>query len=173
MADDLEQYGQWLEALGADVLGLCEELTAAGPEPVEARSLQVGVVNLVLASLDFLPDGVEELGYLSDAFVLRVACALAVREGAAGAVACRLAREADGVSSFLGADYAKLVTQVRLARHNPVRGRTVDAIAADQDVQRAFFGEVIQWAGVYRAPLWVREPRTLLKLRAFFKTRLA
>jgi uncharacterized membrane protein YkvA (DUF1232 family) len=101
MADDLEQYGQWLEALGADVLGLCEELTAAGPEPVEARSLQVGVVNLVLASLDFLPDGVEELGYLSDAFVLRVACALAVREGAAGAVACRLAREADGVARSL------------------------------------------------------------------------
>ena len=97
------------------------------------RSLVSGL-NYIFKSLDLIPDGIDDLGFLDDAFVLRVACAFAggAQTGRqARASSQRLSDDARAVKDFLGDDYPRLETYVKGLRKGAARGRTVEDIVTD------------------------------------------
>ena len=124
-------FPAWLRSLGEDAAALgADRRRGDGPEP--ARKYVVAGLNYLFKSLDLIPDGIDDLGFLDDAFVLRVAAALAVAESLRRARPSVLGapgrRRARGARSSSATDYARLETYVRGLRKGAARGRTVEDI---------------------------------------------
>jgi uncharacterized membrane protein YkvA (DUF1232 family) len=168
----LEIFPSWLRSLGEDAAALGAIVGSDAPEGVR-RYVTAGL-NYIFKSLDLIPDGIDDLGYLDDAFVLRVAAALATAEegGAREGVLGRLADEAANVKVFLGEDYARLETYVRGLRKGAARGRTVEDILGDEPTRLTFLGEVSEWSSAYKVPSFTRDKKTLIKLKAFLNAKL-
>ena len=163
----LELFAAWLRSLGQDAAALGEIVGGDGPED-QRRNAAAGL-NYLFKSLDLIPDGIDDLGFLDDAFVLRVAASLA---GAKDGVLQRLGDDAKSVQEFMGADYEKLQTYVKNLHKGAARGRTVDDIITDKEARTAFTQEVAQWARDYQAPTFTRDVKTLIKLKAFLHAKL-
>jgi len=133
-------------------------------------------LNYLFKSLDLIPDGIEDLGYIDDAFVLRVAAALAVAEDSAAASKApqvvRLAEEAKLINELLGDDYSRLEEYVKRLQGGAARGRTVDEILGDEAIRRDFVNEVSGWASSYEAPSFEKDNKNLVKLKAFLAAKL-
>jgi hypothetical protein len=168
----LEIFPQWLRSLGEDAAAIGEAFATSGDDGA-ARSLASGL-NYIFKSLDLIPDGIDDIGSLDDAFVLRVACAHAVaarpevREGAVQ----RLSDDARAVADFLGPVHAHLETYVRGLSKGAARGRTVEDIVTVAGVRAEFLHEVKAWAQAYQAPSFARDPKTLVKMKAFLSAKL-
>jgi len=171
-----EAFPNWLRSLAEDAVALAGIL-AAESTPGGARRAIAGGLNYLFKSLDLVPDGIDDIGYLDDAFVLRVAArdALAI-EGAKNAdlkgVLDRLAGEVTLVESFLGDDHARLVGYVKDLQKGAARGRTVEDIVNDAAVRKEFVADVSSFSRGYSAPTFTRDEKTLVKLRAFLASRL-
>lgn len=173
----LEAFAAWLEGLAGDAIALAAALEAeAAPEAVR-RPCAVAL-SYLFKSVDLIPDGIEDLGFLDDACVFRVVAADAVEAELTGlgtggdGVLARLAADAELVRGFLGADYGRLLAFTRTLDALSVRGRTVDEVLRDPAARAALAGEVRGWAGSYRPPAFTPDPKNLIKLRAFFSARL-
>jgi uncharacterized membrane protein YkvA (DUF1232 family) len=172
----LEMFPAWLRALGEDAAALGLIVSGDGPEPT--RRYVVAGLNYLFKSLDLIPDGIDDLGFLDDAFVLRVAASLARTESPEkvsaedGDVLTRLAEDARAVKEFLGDDYSRLEGYVKNLRKGAARGRTVDDIMNDASVRAAFVSEVKGWSASFSAPSFTRDPKTLVKLKAFLSAKL-
>jgi uncharacterized membrane protein YkvA (DUF1232 family) len=171
----LDTFPEWLRALATDAGDLAKVLEDAAA-PDAARRYAAAGLNYLFKSLDLIPDGIEDLGFLDDAFVVRVAAALALRE-ASGArdaypVLGRLADGAALVSDLLGKDYARLERYVQGLRVGTARGRSVDDILKDAQVRAAFLGEVSGWTASYEAPTFSRDEKNLVKLQSFLGAKL-
>ncbi len=169
----LEVFPQWLRSLGEDAAQVGEALTDGAADDDAARALVAGL-NYIFKSLDLIPDGIDDLGFLDDAFVLRVACELAVaaRPDAKQGVVQRLSDDASSVRDFLGADYLRLETYVRGLRKGAARGRTVDDVLGDRETRLQFLNEVRAWSKGYQVPSFTRDQKTLVKLKAFLNAKL-
>ncbi|MBX3216175.1 MAG: DUF1232 domain-containing protein [Labilithrix sp.] len=173
LARFLDVFPDWLRTLGEDARALGDVVTARSDDEV-ARFVASGL-NYIFKSLDLIPDGIDDLGFCDDAFVIRVASALAcdadgaAREGVLG----RLADEAKQVEEFLEEDYPRLVTYVTGLRKGAARGRTVEDIVTDASVRSAFVHEVNAWSQEYQVPAFTRDVKTLIKLKAFLSAKLA
>jgi uncharacterized membrane protein YkvA (DUF1232 family) len=168
----LDTFPEWLRTLSSDATELSELL---GSElPIEARRYVAGGLNYLFKSLDLIPDGIEDLGFLDDAFVVRVAASQAVKlEGVKETpVLSRLANEAALVSELLGKDYARLVRYVDGLTQGAARGRTVDEILTDESVRSAFLMELQSWSAGYAAPTFSRDEKNLIKLQSFLGAKL-
>lgn len=168
----LDAFGAWLKSLGRDAATLGSVLAA--PELDEAaRKAAAGGLNYLFKSLDLIPDGIDDIGFLDDAFVLRVAAAQAVREGAnAHGELVRLGAERELVREFLGETFERLDRYVSGLRGGAARGRTVQDIVGSEEVLEEFEGDIKTFAASYRAPSFSRDPKNLIKLRAFFEAKL-
>jgi uncharacterized membrane protein YkvA (DUF1232 family) len=174
----LEMFPAWLRALGEDAAALGDVVSGDGPEPV--RRYVVAGLNYLFKSLDLIPDGIDDLGFLDDAFVLRVAASLARAESPLAApvaegtvdVLGRLADDARAVKEFLAEDYPRLEGYVKNLRKGAARGRTVDDIMNDPAARSAFTSEVKGWSQSFQAPTFTRDPKTLIKLKAFLSAKL-
>ena len=171
----LELFPSWLGALGTDAAALGAVVSSDGPEPV--RRYVIAGLNYLFKSLNLIPDGIDDLGFLDDAFVLRVAAALAIAEHpqpleTGSEVLARLALDARAVKDFLGDDYARLEFYVKNLRKGAARGRTVDDIMTDAGIRGGFVGEVQGWSQAFQAPSFTRDPKTLIKLKAFLSAKL-
>ena len=168
----LELFSSWLRTLGEDAAAMGEVMKGSGPDAV--KRYIAGGLNYIFKSLDLIPDGVDDLGFMDDAFVLRVSAALAasetpsVRDGALG----RLADDTTPLKEFLGDDYARLEGYVRRLRKGAARGRTVEDIMVDAAAREAFLSEVTAWSQSFLAPSFTRDPKTLIKLKAFLSAKL-
>jgi uncharacterized membrane protein YkvA (DUF1232 family) len=169
----LEVFPQWLRSLGEDAAQVGDALAAAAGDDDATRSLVAGL-NYIFKSLDLIPDGIDDLGFLDDAFVLRVACALAgaARPDAKEGVVQRLSDDAHAVRDFLGSDYGRLETYVRGLRKGAARGRTVEDIVGDGETRSQFLNEVRAWSKAYQVPSFTRDQKTLVKLKAFLNAKL-
>src|SRR6187401_3239682 len=119
----LDTFPEWLRTLATDASDLAQLLTVK-EAPEIARRYIAGGLNYLFKSLDLIPDGIEDLGFLDDAFVLRVAAALAIAETPAandGALK-RLAEDAVALKEFLGDDYVRLESYVKNLRKGAARG---------------------------------------------------
>ena len=169
----LEVFPQWLRSLGEDA-GAVGELLASGGAGDEASRSLVSGLNYIFKSLDLIPDGIDDLGFLDDAFVLRVACAHAAEaepETKKGIVQ-RLHDDARQVKDFLGDDYARLEAYVKALRKGAARGRTVEDIVTDGGTKQQFLQEVRAWSNGYQVPSFTRDQKTLVKLKAFLSAKL-
>jgi uncharacterized membrane protein YkvA (DUF1232 family) len=169
----LDVFPSFLRTLGEDAGALG---TLAGSDaPEAARRYVVAGLNYVFKSLDLIPDGIDDLGFMDDAFVLRVAASLATREApeAAGTEPlARLAGDAEQVKAFLGDDYPRLESYVGKLLEGAARGRTVNDVLTDAGTRATFLHEVAAWAKAYEAPSFTRDVKTLIKLKAFLGAKL-
>ncbi|MGA3120214.1 MAG: YkvA family protein [Polyangiaceae bacterium] len=170
----LEVLPQWLRSLGEDVAAVGGAIEALGPDDEATRALVAGV-NYVFKSLDLIPDGIEDLGFLDDAFVIRVSCSFAVaaRPELNEGVLAGLAADARAVHEFLGDDYARLEAYVKGARKGAARGRTVEEIVVHAPVRQGFLDDLRAWSAAYQVPRFTRDPKTLVKLKAFLSAKLS
>src|SRR6187455_2165099 len=125
----LEAFPGWLKSLAEDaqkVVGLLQHAEASPAAQQSAAS----ALNYLFKSLDLIPDGLEDLGFIDDAFVLRAA-AEAVRSEAESELAAdttgtlaRLATDAELVQEFLGSEYGRLTKYVAGLEQSSARGRS-------------------------------------------------
>lgn len=172
-----DTFPEWLRSLGDDASALAA-LLHNDAIPEEARRYVAGGLNYLFKSLDLIPDGIEELGYLDDAFVLRVAASLALadapsaREADLRGLLGRLSAEAGLVSELLEGSHERLERFVRSLTKGAARGRTVDEIIGDKATTSAFIAEVQGWAKGYEAPNFSRDEKNLVKIKAFLGEKL-
>lgn len=170
----LDVFPSWLRTLGEDASALGE--VVRGTEGEETRRYVAAGLNYIFKSLDLIPDGIDDLGFCDDAFVVRVAAALACEEdpaAKASPILERLADDARQVEDFLGEDYPRLVTYVQGLRKGAARGRTVEDILTDEAIRSSFLAEVATWGAEYQVPSFSRDVKTLIKLKAFLSAKLA
>lgn len=169
----LDMFPSWLRTLGEDAGALGN--VVSGEANDEVRRYVTSGLNYIFKSLDLIPDGIDDLGFCDDAFVIRVAASLAVEAEptAAEGVVGRLAEEAKAVSDFLGDDYPRLVAYVQGLRKGAARGRTVEDIMTDAAARTSFVHEVSAWSAEYQVPSFTRDVKTLIKLKAFLSAKLA
>lgn len=173
----LDAFSAWLSSLGDDVRALTRLLDHHGLNTPAREQLVTGL-NYLFKSLDLIPDGIEDLGFLDDAFVLReVASQMGATESQplAGGVLAQLAKDAELIGRFLGDDYARLQAYVRdpKLKQSVARGRSAESILQDPKVCSEFLRELRAWSESYAAPTFVRDPKTLVKLKAFLVTKLS
>jgi uncharacterized membrane protein YkvA (DUF1232 family) len=166
----LDTFPDWLKTLSEDAIAF-SNVVADVSAPESVRRPLASALNYLFKSLDLIPDGIEDLGYLDDAFVFRVAAAnagVADRTDAVG----RLANEASLVREFLGKDFERLEKYVAALGAGAARGRSVDAIVTDSSVRAALVSDVRGWAASYVVPPFGRDVKNLVKLRSFLTTKL-
>jgi len=171
----LNTFPEWLRTLAADALDM-SSLLASTTAPLSARRYVAAGLNYLFKSLDLIPDGIEDLGFLDDAFVLRVASALAIQEtpalrGEAPAM-MRLAGDTALIQELLGKDYARLERYVKDLTRGAARGRSVDEIIEDDGTRHAFLNEVSGWSQSYQAPSFSRDEKNIIKLQSFLSAKL-
>jgi uncharacterized membrane protein YkvA (DUF1232 family) len=174
----LETFPHWLRTLDEDVQTL---LGALGEAEIgdSARRYLTGGINYLFKSLDLIPDGIDDIGYLDDAFVIRLS-AKAAMETEIGAINTEilsklgaLANESDLLSELLGADLAdRLEKYTRDLHKGAARGRTVDEIVGDEDIFREFAAEAKSFAEEYTSPGFAKDEKNLIKLKAFLEAKL-
>ncbi len=171
----LSAFPAWLETLGSDatsVSALIGDPTISG----DVRLWLVAAVGYLFKSLDLIPDGLEDIGYVDDAFVLRVAVGLAAQEDSypedGHPVLDNFAEQAGQILAFLGDDTARLVEYVSGLRIARVRGHSPSDVIEDEALARQLADEVAVWASAYAPPAFARDEKTLLKLRAFLRHKL-
>ena len=171
----LDTFPEWLRALAADAGELAQVLSTAGV-PDEVRRYIAGGLNYLFKSLDLIPDGIEDLGFLDDAFVLRVAASLSLAEAPAvkdaAPVLARLAGDTKLIADLLGKDYARIEAYTKTLVRATARGRSVDDILGSDDVLRTFLHEVTSWASSYETPTFTRDEKNLVKLQSFLGAKL-
>jgi uncharacterized membrane protein YkvA (DUF1232 family) len=172
LSDDvyLDQFGTWLADLGKDV-GALAELLRVNAEHESAKSI-AGGLNYVFKSLDLIPDGIDDLGYLDDAFVLRVAALHARQAGLTGEALERLAGQVETLRTFLAQDFDRLESYVASLQTGSARGRSVEQILGDSALRSSFLGELQIWSEQYQAPGFTKHSKTLVKLKAFLSAKL-
>lgn len=170
----LEAFPAWLKSLAEDARKLAAVVESPSL-PESARRGAATALNYLFKSLDLIPDGLEDLGFVDDAFVFRVA-AHSVPEGDAAAdttgVLSRLSADAALVDEFLGDLSPKLTAYVAGLESAAVRGRSAAQIVADAGITADFTREVRSFADGYAAPAFLRDEKNLVKLRAFLGSKL-
>ena len=171
----LDTFPQWLRSLADDAVALAGVLESDAPEA--ARRYVAGGLTYLFKSLDLIPDGIEDLGYLDDCFVLREASQLALQGspdlGSKHPVLGQLADGSALVAELLGdADHARLERYVEGLKSGAARGRSVDELVDDADKRAAFIEELRGWAASYDAPTFGRDAKNLVKLQSFLGAKL-
>ena len=173
----LDTFPNWLRNLGVEAQDLVQLLTVEGMAQ-DAREAIAGGINYLFKSLDLIPDGIDDIGYLDDAFVLRVTSDLACRENLGDATdqqtetLRRLSDECELVREFLGEDYPRLESYCVGLRNGAARGRSVADILSDSDLCRDLISDVGGFAKSFESPSFAREEKNLIKLKAFFDAKL-
>ena len=172
----LDAFPTWLRSLGDDARAFAVLLEAEGEGVAQRRA--AAALNYLFKSLDLIPDGLEDLGFIDDAFVVRAAAQALKHEDEAALAAdssgslTRLAEEAELIQEFLGSEYGRLEKYVAGLEQGAARGRSVASVVTEPAVRAAFVAEVRQWADGYAAPSFSRDERNLVKLRAFLLAKL-
>jgi uncharacterized membrane protein YkvA (DUF1232 family) len=171
----LDTFPEWLRSLADDASAVAKAVDDVSlPEPI--RRYAAAGLNYLFKSLDLIPDGIEDLGYLDDAFVLRVAAALAIVEAPDGEAKAPqmagLAKDAALIAELLGEDYSRLEAYVGKLKQSAARGRSVDEILSDDAVRRDFMNEVSGWATSYEVPTFAKDEKNLVKLKSFLSAKL-
>lgn len=171
----LDAFPLWLRNLGDDARAV-SKLVGDPSVSESTRRYLVGSLNYLFKSLDLISDGIEDIGFLDDAFVLRVAADLAIREAPEGSEASeplsRLAADVPLIRGLLDSIHPRLEAYVARLRTGSARGRSVDDILNDDALRADFINEVEGWAVSYEAPTFSNDEKNLVKLRSFLATQL-
>ncbi len=172
----LEIFPTWLGSLGEDVQTLLDTVTADQCN-AEAKRCVLGGINYLFKSLDLIPDGIDDIGYLDDAFVLRLSARLALKaQGEDAALSEKLGPLAEGselIETFLEETlFERFGRYVGRLSKGAARGRTVDELVDDGAMFEEFRQEAQSFVREYTAPSFSADPKNLIKLKAFFGAKL-
>lgn len=167
----VENFGAWLKNLAEDTRAIADVL-ADDSVTEDVRKPLAGAVNYLFKSIDLIDDGIEGLGYLDDAFVVRVAARQAQESGELPESLTQLAQDAKLIGAFLGDLSGRMETFVRGLVDGVVRGRSVSGILEDAAVREEVLGDARGFANRYEAPKFVMDEQALVKLRAFLGAKL-
>lgn len=174
----LEVFPEWLKSLGADVKVIQESLGVDG-QSEEVRKQLAGGINYLFKSLDLVPDGIDDIGYLDDAFVLRLAAKGAVNSGLADmdgelkAQLEQLAADSGLVKELLGDDlFARFEKYCQALADGSARGRTVEEILSDAATAKEFAAETVNFIEEYETPGFSSDEKNIIKLKAFMDAKL-
>ena len=174
----LEIFPAWLASLPEDVGTILSVLKAEGISDDAKRTL-IGSLNYLFKSLDLIPDEVDDLGYLDDAFVLRLSAQNALAEGLgnvpddAKAKLESLSKSAAIIEEFLTADVLKrLRTYVDHLRTGAARGRMVEELIDKPALFAELVDETESFIADFKVPNFNKDEKNLIKLAAFFDARL-
>lgn len=174
----LDTFPIWLRSLGEDVDAVLSVAESQGLDDDVRRQLVAGV-NYLFKSLDLIPDGIDDIGYMDDAFVLRVSARLIADSdlSAAGdekaAIIASLNEGSNLIQEFLAPEiFERFLNYTKELRTSSARGRSVDDVVTQPDVWREFASEVRNFAKSYESPTFSREEKNLIKLKAFFDAKL-
>jgi uncharacterized membrane protein YkvA (DUF1232 family) len=160
--------------LGDDARALSALLETSDSEAVIRAT--ASALTYLFKSVDLIPDGLEDLGYMDDAFVVRVACTHTAEEERSReghAILQRLSDEARLINEFLGDDdYAALERHVDGLASASARGRSVAEVVESAEARSGLARDVREWASTYGTPGFGRDAKNLVKLRSFLKTKL-
>lgn len=167
----LSAFAGFLASLADDTRAVAD--VVADPSVSAAvRKPLAGSLNYLFKSLDLIDDGIEGLGFMDDAFVLRVAVAKARAQGSLPEGLNGLSEDATLITEFLGELSPRFEKFVAGLTKGAVRGRSVDAIVEDASVREEMLGDVRGWASRYTAPKFVMDAQSLVKLRSFLAAKL-
>ncbi|NRA36203.1 MAG: DUF1232 domain-containing protein [Polyangiaceae bacterium] len=166
----LDAFPEWLKTLADDALALGESLNDSETSP-ELRLRLAGVLNYLFKSLDLIPDGIEDLGFIDDSFVLRVALTGFTVDDSRETL-LRLQKEAALVDEFLDETSARLHCFCGKLDESVARGRRASEIVQDAEVKEALLGDLKSWAASYTAPTFSRDEKNLVKLKSFLDHKL-
>jgi uncharacterized membrane protein YkvA (DUF1232 family) len=168
----LSTFAGWLTTLPDDAR-MIAQIIGDEAVPVSVRRPLVGALNYLFKSLDLIDDGIESLGFLDDAFVLRASVANAVKSAVPPPEEL-LALGADELflREFLGDLGVRFRRYVDGLVDTTVRGRSVEDVLSDAVVREELIGEVIGWAARYERPVFTAEAKNLVKFRSFLATKL-
>jgi uncharacterized membrane protein YkvA (DUF1232 family) len=173
-ARSLDAFPNWLRSLGQDARQLAA--VVEGRElPSGSRRAAALALNYLFKSLDLIPDGLEDLGFIDDAFVFRVAAASASPDEQSADPSGTLARLADEVGlvrEFMSDVYPRLEAYVAGLADASARGRSVAEVLSDDGALGDFVRDVKQWADGYEPPAFARDEKNLVKLKSFLTARL-
>jgi uncharacterized membrane protein YkvA (DUF1232 family) len=170
----LETFPAWLKSLADDAQKLAGLVENEGAPPAVRRAA-ASALNYLFKSLDLIPDGLEDIGFIDDAFVFRVAASRVSAEEAASdptGTLGRLGGDATLVREFLGDVYPRLDAYVSELANAKVRGKSPDEVLADPGTAAEFTRAVREWAAGYQAPAFYRDDKNLVKLRSFLSAKL-
>jgi uncharacterized membrane protein YkvA (DUF1232 family) len=174
----LEIFPEWLRSLGDDVQTILDGINSEELAEDPSRFL-CGGINYLFKSLDLIPDGIDDIGYLDDAFVLRVAAKAALECDTSGindetlGKLKQLSEDAGLIEEFLEAEiYARFDKYSRNLRNGAARGRMVDEIIETPAVLKEFIAETKSFISEFSAPAFSKDEKNLIKLKAFFEAKL-
>ncbi|HEX6276096.1 MAG TPA: YkvA family protein [Polyangiaceae bacterium] len=173
-ARSLDAFPNWLRSLGQDARNLAAVVEDRAL-PAGARRSAALALNYLFKSLDLVPDGLEDLGFVDDAFVFRVAAASASpdeQQSDPSGTLARLAEEIGLVREFMSDVYPRLEGYVAGLADASSRGRSVSEVLSDDAVLAEFVRDAKQWADGYQPPSFARDEKNLVKLKAFLAARL-
>src|SRR3954470_19787020 len=131
----LDAFPHWLHTFADDARALASVVESEGEGIAQRRSAVA--LNYLFKSLDLIPDGLEDLGFIDDAFVVRAAAQSiqleaedALASDATGTLA-RLASEAELIQEFLDGAYERLTRYVAGLEQGSARGRSVATVLSD------------------------------------------
>jgi uncharacterized membrane protein YkvA (DUF1232 family) len=170
----LDAFPGWLRTLGDDARALASVLENPSTSDA-ARRRVAGTLTYLFKSLDLIPDGLQDLGFVDDAFVFRVAAA-GVEPSELGAdqsgTLARLAADALLIREYLSDLADRLERYVGNLENTSARGRSVTEVVGDESKRAELAREVRQWADGYEAPNFTRDEKNLVKLRSFLSAKL-
>jgi uncharacterized membrane protein YkvA (DUF1232 family) len=174
----LDTFGSWIASLGTDVEVLIRVVRDTSLDR-ETRVAAAGGINYLFKSLDLIPDGIDDIGYLDDAFTIRVSAKFALKGGPGGfddevkGRLAALAGDTDLIGGLLGDElYARFERYVHDLRLGAARGRMVSEIVEDGASLREFEAEVAQFVKDYEPLPFSKDEKNLIKLTAFFDAKL-
>jgi uncharacterized membrane protein YkvA (DUF1232 family) len=165
----LGRFADWIGTLGDDAAAFAVEVE----NPENARAVRIalaGALNYLIKSVDLIEDGIENLGFLDDAMVLRLAlygAHGAIPEGVQG-----LRGDAGILLEFLGVLSPRFTRFVEGLPELEVRGRTAMAMVEDPEALNEFLQDVREFSSRYRAPSMGQDPSLLVKAHAFLDAKL-
>lgn len=174
----LEIFPAWLSSIPEDVGVILAALKSEGISDAAKRSL-LGSINYLFKSLDLIPDEVDDLGYLDDAFVLRISAKNALAEGLGDlpndvkAKLESLSKGTDIIEEFLNENVKKrLYAYVEHLRTGAARGRMVEELMEKPVLFAELVDETESFISDFKVPAFSKDENNLIKLAAFFEARL-
>ncbi len=168
----LDLFPSWLETLGSDV-GVVSAAIEDDTTSRESKRWLLTALNYLFKSLDLIPDGIEDLGFIDDAFILRICVRHATAEGAVGGQRLQeLAEEVSVIEQFLQTDFPRMQAFVAGLPEVAVFGNTAAMLLDDAEKQRELLASVAGFARQYEPPSFAPVERNLIKLRSFMTTKL-
>jgi len=170
-------FSGWLRLVGEDLLSLAN-LLGTPEAPVPFRLAAAQALQGWLRWVELVPEGIEPLGYLEGAFALRVIAERALAgdpeplDAAGDGRVPRLAADAALVAEFLGDDIARF-RELWLSPAATTRaGRAASDLLEDDALRHDVQHEAREWVEQYHPPELGAGPEELVKIEAFFRTRL-